>query len=308
MNYKITCMSGMPSPNRLGSSLWRYTGTLIRAHNRKILCKKIYCKYTNTLLCSIINKYIDIYNKSICENIDYRTCESIELGERDPMVLLTLPLVTSNEIKQDLYSYFNKNILPDMTPILENEIGKRKFIIPENWKKRVCIHLRLDDCAQGQHSVDYDGRTSYNFFKEKIDNDDNKWNWNGDYEEYFKKNNIKMIGRGKSLYQSPIPYYRIEKLIIEIKKEYPGHEIVLIASPWGGYKIPLNYKHIRSEDPDLDLFYQIYCDVLVCSRSTYSMMAGFFHQGSKIIMPKWGYSGTCGLGSKFDKSNLKFYY
>ena len=166
----------------------------------------------------------------------------------------------------------------------------------------------MDDCAQGQHAIDYDGRTAHNFFKEKIDKNDNSWDWDGDYESYFKQNNIKLMGRGKSTYQSPIPYDRINTLIDNFKIDYPEHEIVIIASPGGGHEIPLEYKHIRSESPCLDLFYQIYCDVLVCSRSTYSMTAAYFHQGSKVIMPQWGYTGACGLGSTNDKSGHEFYY
>ena len=308
MKYKLTWMRGMGSPNRVGSNLWRYTGILIRAYNRKILCRKIFCKYRDTLLCSVLNKYIDLYNKTICNVIDYKNVENIELGEKDPMQLLTLPLVTTCEIKQDLYSYFKQHLHKDMTVSLKKEIDKKKFIIPDNWKKRICIHVRLDDCAQGQHSIDYDGRTGHNFFSEKINHNDNKWNWNGDYEEYFKKKKIRMIGRGKSAYQSPIPYDRINNLIDTLKKKYPTHEIVIVASPLGNVTIPLKYKHIRSENPDLDLFYQIYCDILVCSRSTYSMVAAFFHQGSQVIIPKWVYSGACGLESNCDKSDFKFYY
>ena len=309
MKQQIVWMRGMPSPNRLGSSIWRYIGILIRAHKRQILIKKIFCKYSNSLLCSILNQYINEYNKSVkIEGIGPKDYQEIELhGGRDEMVLLTLPLIIVNEIKIDMYSYFKQNFIEKMSLYLGSEITKRKYSIPENWKKRVCIHLRLDDCVKGQHSIDYDGRTGHNFFVEKINNDDNKWNWNGDYEEYFKKNNIKMIGRGKSAYQSPIPYDRMEQLIDSIKKEYINHEIVIIASPIGG-EIPLNYKHIRSNDPDLDLFYMIYSDVLVCSRSTFSMVAAFFHQGSKIIIPKWVYSGASGLGSKYDKSGINFYY
>ena len=309
MKQQIAWMRGMPSPNRVGSSIWKYIGILIRAHKKEILIKNIYCKYSNTLLCSILNQYINDYNKSVkIDDIDSKNYQEIDLtGGRSEMELLTLPLVTVNEIKIDMYSYFREHFLKKMTSYLIAEITKRNFIIPENWKKRVCIHLRLDDCVQGQHSIDYDGRTGHNFFVEKINNDDNKWNWNGDYEEYFKKNNIKMIGRGKSAYQSPIPYNRIEKLIDSIKKEYINHEIVIVASPIGG-EIPLKYKHIRSVDPDLDLFYMIYSDVLVCSRSTFSMVAAFFHQGSKIIIPKWVYSGASGLGSIYDKSGILFYY
>lgn len=309
MKQQIVWMRGMPSPNRVGSSIWKYIGILIRAHKRKFLIKKIYCKYSNTLLCSILNQYINDYNKSvITEDIDSKNYQEIDLtGGGSEMELLTLPLLTVNEIKIDMYSYFREHFFKNMTSYLRTEITKRNFVIPKNWKKRVCIHLRLDDCANGQHSIDYDGTTSHNFFVEKINKDDSKWNWNGDYEEYFRKNNIKIIGRGKSTYQSPIPYNRIETLIDSLKKEYINHEIVIVASPIGG-EIPLNYKHIRSKDPDLDLFYMIYNDVLVCSRSTFSMVAAFLHQGSKIIIPKWGYSGASGLESKYDKSGINCYY
>ena len=69
-----------------------------------------------------------------------------------------------------------------------------------------------------------------------------------------------------------------------------------------------NYKIIRTPDPDIDLLHLVFCDVLVCSRSTYAMVAAFFHKGSKVIMPQWGYTGGAGLGSKYDKSGFELYY
>ena len=37
-------------------------------------------------------------------------------------------------------------------------------------------------------------------------------------------------------------------------------------------------------------------------------LAAFFHKGTKVIMPQWGYTGGAGLGSKYDKSGFELYY
>jgi hypothetical protein len=48
-------------------------------------------------------------------------------------------------------------------------------------------------------------------------------------------------------------------------------------------------------------------DVLICSRSTFSLTASFLHKGTKIIFPKWGYTGSMGIESKYDKNLRKLY-
>ena len=44
-------------------------------------------------------------------------------------------------------------------------------------------------------------------------------------------------------------------------------------------------------------------EILVLSKSTYSFIAGYYHQGNIVYYPYWGTAASLGLGSKFDKSN-----
>ena len=46
----------------------------------------------------------------------------------------------------------------------------------------------------------------------------------------------------------------------------------------------------------------IHSDILVLAKSTYSIMAGIYHQGSRVSYPYWGTNASLGLGSKYDKS------
>ena len=324
---KVGVLRSMASPNRVGSCLWKFICILIRGHKRKILLRESHCKFRNTLFCKAFFNYIKQYNMLIRSGKKEKD-EVIELITHGQLELCTLPQITCQEIQSDIYSYFREKIYDKITPFLDREISLKKYVIPNNWKKRVCVHLRLDDCAKGQHSVDYDGRTSHNYFTEKLEGELLKVNENigpghigpnrpstfdiQDYRNYFAKKKIRVIGRGISCYQSPIPHNRMNALIEKIKKDYPEHEIVIIASPKHAKEnnedIKHNYKIIRTPDPDIDLLHLVFCDVLVCSRSTYAMVAAFFHKGSKVIMPQWGYTGGAGLGSKYDKSGFELYY
>ena len=53
---------------------------------------------------------------------------------------------------------------------------------------------------------------------------------------------------------------------------------------------------------DLDLWIMINSNVLITSKSSFSLIAAFFHQGEKIFFEKWGHFICGGLKSKYDKS------
>lgn len=329
---KIVPIRSMPSPNRVGSCLWKMIIILIRGHNKEYFLQESHCKYRNSLLCTVFYEYINkIYNVQLAKklNVDKRNAVHAELITHGQHELCTLPLIACQETGSDIYSYFRTHFFNHFSNILEKEILNRKYVIPKNWEKRICIHLRMDDCITGQHSVDYDGRTSHNYFSNKIGNEPIEVDENispgpinetrpstfdiEDYKAFFKNCGVRIIGRGLSCYQSPIPYNRMEKLISNLRTKYPNHEIVIVASPKHAKEnnsdINLDYDNcIRSSDPDEDLIHLIYNDILVCSRSTYSMVAAFFHKGSNIIFAQWGYTGGAGLGSKCDKTKYELYY
>ena len=326
-------LRSMPTPNRVGSCLWKLICILIRAHKRKFFVQESHCKFRNTLFCRAFFDYTKVYNSNLNDNkkIVWNNAKILDLITHGQLELCTLPVICCQETNMDIYSYFKENFYVGMSQILDKHIQTGKYIIANNWKKRICIHLRMDDCIHGQHSVDYDGRVSHNYFSNKINQDDivtidetigpgpiskqrpSTFDLN-DYKDFFKKNGARIIGRGISCYQSPIPYDRMNEIINKLSKEYPEHEIVIVASPKYGkednsdIKLDGKYSCIRSEDPDQDLIHLIYSDVLVCSRSTFSMVASFFHKGKKVIFPQWGYTGAAGLGSKYDKSGYELYY
>ena len=53
---------------------------------------------------------------------------------------------------------------------------------------------------------------------------------------------------------------------------------------------------------DLDLWLMINSDVLVTSKSSFSLIAAFFHQGEKIFFEQWGHFICGGFKTKYDKT------
>ena len=74
--------------------------------------------------------------------------------------------------------------------------------------------------------------------------------------------------------------------------------------------IEIDYDYvIRTDDPSFDLFCMINSDILIGSKSTYSLISTFFHKGSKIYLPMWGHIATLGFKSKYDKNtNIEYFY
>jgi len=65
-------------------------------------------------------------------------------------------------------------------------------------------------------------------------------------------------------------------------------------------------KHSNT-DPDYDLWLLMHSNILVASKSTYSMIAVYFFKGSKVYYPLWGTAVSCGLYTKYDKTNYEYY-
>ena len=301
MNY-IVNLKPMSKPNRFGSCYITYIAQIIRACNKQIKINPINGYYKDKLLCLIIIKFITEYNnKFIKNNLPYEyinlSKDHCQSGTNNPECLVSLLIKTSLEIKQDIFSYFKLKIYPNII----DYFPKRD----ETFKKTICVHLRLDDLT---NSHEYDGTPSYDFFLNKINKDNYNWQWhNGDYDEFLKLRNVKPCCRGKNMHQSPLSYDVLEKLINKLIIDNPEHKVILVSSPIGSDTIPLKYKKVQNQNIDDDLMIMINSDILVCSKSTFSMCAALFHRGRAIYMPKWGYITAAGIGSKYDKSKIKVF-
>jgi len=209
--------------------------------------------------------------------------------------------------KQDTISYFKQYFKNKFYDIIKKDSEIRNFNLPWNNNKNIiCIHIRLEDIVKCNpvtlslcdvtNRKDYDGQGSFNYIKNLIENNN------------FVKYNREISDSHGLDTQAPIDLFKLENLIKKFKIEYSEKEIYIITYC---KKIPdllkniinkYNLKIYHNNNEDYDLWLMIHSDILVLSKSTYSIMAGYYHQGSKVYYPYWGVAASLGLGSKYDKS------
>ena len=197
-------------------------------------------------------------------------------------------------LKMDIITYFNNHYKNEFYNIMKKKALDRKFELPwKDSKKIICIHIRLEDCAERS---DYDGRGSCNYIKSLIE------------ENTFCKYDRKISDSRSLDTQAPISSSKLERFITEFNEKYPEKEIYIITHcnniPQWLYQLVKKYKlHISHKNNDeYDIWCMIHSDILVLSKSTYSIVAGYYHQGSQVHYPYWGVAASLGLSSKYDKS------
>jgi hypothetical protein len=276
--------------DRLGAQLTWYICQLIYAHYHSYYIEYNEELYPNSIFTLALKKYINEYNKNKIKN------ELIKFIDSDNWCNLNSKLVTI--IKSDLISYFKQHLFKIRNFIDEYALS-RKYSITFNPRETILIHLRLDD-VNFDNRIDYDGSFSFNFYANKINN--NNFDYS-DETQYYLNNSIV---KDHNLYnaQSPISDDKIESIINKIKLKYKNHKVLIITSPIG--KVTLNYPIIRSIDPSLDLFYLCNCDIVILSRSTFALSTLYLSRAKEYWIPTWGYVSSLGLETEF--SNIKFNY
>jgi len=284
-NYKIFHRS-----DRLGSNLTNYIAQIIQSHFRKRYILKTKSKYEHSIFFKILNELVDEINTDFKkENGKYYKKKSWHL----------LNFQTTSLVQSDLLSYFKSNFGKFVNLRLKHYQKIKKFTPTLDWDKVICLHLRLDDVS---HISDYNGKPMSDFYS-------NCLNKNIKYT----KNSIKLYAKENKLkkchdYQASISNKKINKIIKECKNKFPNHKLIVVASPTGG-KIDIKAERIiRSSDPDLDLLYMIYSNVLICSKSTYSLFAAYFHQGDNLYLPMWGHFACTGIDSNLSKQKYNVFY
>ena len=99
--------------------------------------------------------------------------------------------------------------------------------------------------------------------------------------------------------QTPLERHKVDKAIFEAKEKYPEHEIIIVTQP-GNYEIDYPYRCIRSDNENYDLYLLCNADVLIMSRSTFSLASVFIGKAREIWFPLWGHFVTTGLNTKYD--------
>jgi len=191
---------------------------------------------------------------------------------------------TTKEIELDLVSAFEKYFKKDFLHYLNKDASREKSLWQKG-EKIICIHLRLEDVRKKR-------------FKHEAIISDCK-----NIEQYIETPDKTFSGK-RPISQVPSKPEYIKKLIANLESSYPLHKICIITAPQSKNLAKEQFPEYRVEVPDKDgaIWSMINADVLVLSRSKFSAMAGFLHQGSRVFYPPWGDYSAMGLGGKFDKT------
>jgi hypothetical protein len=221
-----------------------------------------------------------------CLNFETSFKENAYFNSCDLLIITTQVLYN---IHTDLISYFKKYICQNM----RQEICK---VIPENCslpynpKKSILVHLRLGDVKD---RPDYDGTFCSNHYRERIDNDNQS---------------IQGIATlGYCNMQTPLAKGKVDLAILEATQKYPEYEVIIVTAP-GDYNIDYPYRCIRSNDESYDMFLLCNADVLILSRSTFSLSAAFLGTAREVWCPLWGHFVCTGLYTKYDNSKFNYFF
>lgn len=298
--------------DRLGSHLIQYLSIIIYAFYNNLYIvydpKKVNynnpeyeyegTKYKESFFVKAILNWIDNHNKKF-HNKNYleeyknfsamEYCLNFEIPFKgneyfyscDLLIITTQVLYN---IHTDLISYFKKYIYKSMQQEID-KVMPQNYNLPYNQKKSILVHLRLGDVKD---RPDYDGTFCSNHYKNRIDNDNQ---------------NIQGIATlGYCNMQTPLAKSKIDLAINQAKEKYPEHEVIIVTQP-GDYKIDYPYRCICSNDENYDLFLLCNADVLIMSRSTFSLSSVFLGKSREIWCPLWGHFVTTGLNTKYDNLN-----
>jgi len=263
--------------DRLGGHILQYILLTIYAfyNNLFIVYEPDKVKYNNSLFVKAILRYIDTFNRRFSKGRDhflekYKTLDiqeylldfKVEYNPNKYFYSCDLQLIGTQvvfAIKSDIFSYFKKYIGSSLTKhILDADILPAHYTVPFDKKRTILVHLRLEDVKDRE---DYDGEYCSNYYRNIIDSDSQQISG--------------IVSMGWRNMQTPIARDKMDKCLKEAQSKYPLHEIVMIAAP-GDYDIGYPYKCIRSADESYDLFLLCNAEVIVLSRSTFSLVSQIF--------------------------------
>lgn len=260
-------------------------------------------KYNKSCIVKAILKWIDNHNKKFPNKNyleQYKNIHAMEYlldfeTKFDPNSyfyscdLLIITTQVLYNIHTDLISYFKKYIGKSMRQHIDNMIPQN-CNLPYNPNKSILVHLRLGDVKD---RPDYDGLFCSNHYKNRIDNDNQS---------------VQGIARlGYCNMQTPLAREKVDLAILQAKQKYPEHEIIIVTAP-GDYTIDYPYRCIRSNDESYDMFLLCNADVLILSRSTFSLSAAFLGTAREIWTPLWGHFICTGLYTKYDNSKFNYFF
>lgn len=203
-------------------------------------------------------------------------------------------------LKQDLISYFNEHYKSQFFNIVKQKAEEKKFVLPWTDNRNIiCIHIRLEDTVKKDFcdctkKGDYNGKPKHDEMIRMIET-----------------NTLRRFSNNSSNKQAHIAAHKLEKFLKQFQQEYGATKQIYIVTnsrspPSWLTNLVTSYKthliHKNNENYDYDLWLLINSEILVLSKSTFSLIAGYYHQGSTVYYPYWSTIAATGLNSKFDKS------
>jgi hypothetical protein len=195
----------------------------------------------------------------------------------------------TKEIKLDLLSAFQKYFKKDFFNYIQRKDSHKKSL----WKageKIICVHLRLEDVSHrglNDQGIIYDQARIKDYIEEN---------------QLFKTDGRR--GRKRIISQVPSRITDIKRFIDKLKVSHPSHQIHFITAPGSGRIVreALSGYQVHVPDKNEALWSMVNSDILVLSRSMFSAMAGFLHQGNLVYYPPWGFYTSMGFGTRFDET------
>ena len=189
-------------------------------------------------------------------------------------------------IQQDLVSFVHNHTS------IHSLFQPPKLTLPFDPKRTILIHLRLDDVADRR---DYDGRHCANFYRSRLHSG----------IDCLDLDAHPIVGHEYNR-QAPLSNEKLQRQIDIVKAIYPHHEVKLLSNP--NAKTNLPYELISNENADYDLYLLSVCDVVILSRSTFSLSALLFGKHTAAYIPMWGHFICCGFDTKYDKKRYNYFY
>jgi hypothetical protein len=257
--------------DRLGGILSTHIAGLLYAHHHNILIEYDRTRYDDSIFMKSLYDWTKIHNLTA-------VVKDVELvSERDWYRTMIHTLKT---IKIDYVSYFYMYLRESVCTSLNQYAIEKNYQIPFNPHKTILVHLRLNDVRS---LPDYEGRICNDEYMKLINADR--------YEECAKMCPNR---------QSPLSMQKLERLIKTATGEFPDREVILLTSP--GEQITLPYRVISNQDESLDMYLLCKSDVVILSRSTFSLVTLLFGDSKQVYSPGWCHSACMGLTTKFDRS------
>jgi hypothetical protein len=213
--------------------------------------------------------------------------QEIEICKKNDLNYTTALSVV--HLQCDLITYFKKYIYENVRYNLDQHTLSLGYQVPFDPKKTILVHLRLEDVRTWPH---YDGRVCCGHYADRINR--------GEQCEYTS------FGWHHNR-QTPMPVNIVQRQIDAALVKYPEHEVIIITSP-GDYGTGFSYRDIRSNDENYDLFLLCNSEVVVLSRSNFSLCSLFYGIVQEAYVPMWGHLSCLGPCTKYDNCKFNYYF